>query len=481
MKMLLGALLLLMAAVAAMMTDNASLMLMAMIAALILYWLLRDYRILIMAYSILPTLAISLNMGFVTPFIAVTPLVVLASLIHYQGKLSELRGPALYFVPLLLQVVFVVIAELATDAAMSFANIFSLLGGMVMALLVNAFLRKPEDQLLVGLTIVVNLLILGGSAMLGTDWTAMNVEQVRVAGLAGEPNLLGMHMGRMIPVAVALLLERGIAPWQRALAAGATVLGFLSVLVSASRTGTIAVVVGLIALAVLSARSVKHVLFSALLFTGIVLVSMYLTPASFQTRVLEPAGLARGEVLDVNRVEVSSGRLGQLPIAISMVEKSPWVGNGTGGFMAENASRHAGTATALHNAYLSVFVAYGIPAGLTFIFALSASIWLGVRHVRRSPMPLVSAAITAGAIATVVGLSAYPESFRSWVWLPILLPHAFARVNRAWFKEQQLASAANAQPEPPQESWIKPIGPVRQLPRRLRQTVGRAAASQATT
>lgn len=469
MKMLLGALLMMMAAVAAMMTDNASLMLIAMGAALFMYRLLREYRILIMAYSILPTLAIGLDLGFVTPFIAITPVVVLASLIHYQGKFSELRGPALYFVPLLLQVVFVVIAELATNATMNFGNIFSLLGGMVMALLVNAFLRKPEDQLLVAQTIVFNLLILGASAMAGTDWTALSVEQVRVAGLAGEPNLLGMHMGRMVPVAVALMLERGIAPWQRAVAAGGTALGFLSVLVSASRTGTIAVMVGLATLALLSARSIKHVLLSAVFFVGIVVAAMYLTPASFQTRVLEPFGLARGEVLDVNKVEVTSGRLGQVPIAMSMIEESPWVGNGTGGFMAENANRYAGSATVLHNAYLAVFVAYGIPAGLTFIFALAASIWLGIRHVRRSPMPLLTAATAAGAVATAIGLSAYPESFRSWVWLPILLPHAFARVNRAWFKEQQQVKDTVAQTLPPQDHWIKPIGPVRQLPRPVRQ------------
>lgn len=469
MKMLLGALLLLMAAVAAMMTDNTSLMLLTMGAALLMYRLLREYRALIMAYSILPTLAISLDLGFITPFIAVTPLVVLASLIHYRGKFSELRGPALYFVPLLLQVVFVVIAELATEATMTFGNVFSLLGGMVMALLVNAFVRKPEDLVLAGLAIAINLLILGTSAMMGTDWTAMRSEQVRVSGLAGEPNLLGMHLGRMIPVAVAMMLERGIVPWQRILAAGATVLGFLSVVVSASRTGTIAVTVGLITLALASARSIKHVVLSAVLLLGIVFAAMYLTPASFQTRVLEPFGLARGAVLEVNKMEVTSGRLGQVPVAIAMIEESPWVGSGTGGFMAESANHHTGSAMAVHNAYLSVFVAYGIPAGLTFIFALAVSIWLGIRHVRRSPVPLLTAAIAGGAVATAVGLSAYPETFRSWVWLPILLPHAFARVNREWFKEQQQVSDAGAQPLQPQDHWIKPIGPVRQLPRPLRQ------------
>jgi hypothetical protein len=451
------------------MTDNASLMLLAMGGALAMYRLLREYRVFIMAYSILPTLAISLDIGFATPFIAVTPLVVLASLIHYRGKWSELRGPALYFVPLLMQVVFLVVAELATDATMNFGNIFSLFGGMVVALLVNALLRKPEDLQYIGLAVVFNLLILGASAMVGTDWTAMNVEQVRVSGLAGEPNLLGMHLGRMLPVAVAVVLEKGMAPWHRAVAAGASALGFLSVLVSASRTGTIAVAVGLLSLALLSARSIRHVLFSTGVLVAITLAAMYLTPASFQTRVLEPAGLARGEVLDVNRVEVTSGRLEQLPIAFSMLEKSPWVGSGTGGFVAENANRYAGTATALHNAYLAVFVAYGIPAGLTFIFAMAASIWMGIRHSRHSPMPLITAAITAGAAATAVGLIAYPESFRSWVWLPIVLPHAFARVNRAWFKEQQQAKAAVVQPQPPQDPWIKPIGPVRQLPRPVRQ------------
>lgn len=470
MPMVLGALLLLLAVVAAMMTDNALLMLVALGATLGLYRLLRDYQLFVMAYSILPTLAISLDGSFATPFIAVTPLVVLAALVHYRGRWGELRGPALYFVPLLLQVVMVVISELSTDAAMNFSNVFSLSGGMVAALLVNALLQKPEDLHRISLVIVINLVILGGSAALGTDWSQMNVEQVRVSGVAGEPNLLGMHLGRMTPVAVAVMLERGMAPWQRLLGGLGTALGFLSVLVSASRTGTIAVSVGLLALTALTVRSLRQVMVSVAVFIAIALSAMYLTPASFQTRVLEPAGLARGVVLDVNRVEVTSGRLEQMPIAFMMLERSPWVGNGTSAFAAENANRYAGTATALHNAYLAVFVAYGIPTGLLFIFAFVASIWMGVKYARRSPLPLISASIAAGAVATAIGLGAYPESYRSWVWLPFLLPHAFARVNRAWASRQtQQATAAPAPTAPPAElAWRQTRPAPRPLPAPLR-------------
>ena len=444
-------------AVVAMLTDNAALVLGMLAVGTAAVFAARSYVVLILGYSILPTIPIAIPGTFLTPFIVATPVAMAAALWHYRGKWHELSPPRAYLVPLVLLVLLTMLSELATPYTALINPIINLAGALVVGVLVNAIIRTDKDMRLMSLAVLANLLLMAGSAASELNWAEMQIDQVRVSGLAGEPNVLGIHLGRMVPVAAAILFERDFKLWQRGLAAIALGLGALSLIGCASRTGAVAVAVSLLALTVAGARSLRTKAFGGGAAVLTFALLMYFSPASFQTRVLEPAGLARGTTLDINKSDVTSGRLDQLPHAFELMNLHPVLGVGTSGYATESANHFTGLATALHNAYLSVPVAYGVLAGLVFIFAIVASVIVGFRAIRHSAYPLLTAAVASGALSTAVALTAYPEPFRGWIWLVFVLPHAFMRVSsRRQAAEMAVAPVRPAKPQPPTWSGEPP-------------------------
>lgn len=437
-------------AVAALLTDNAALILGALGAVVGAVAMARNYQLLILVYSILPTIPVAIPGTFLTPFIVATPLAMAAAIWHYRGNWPALMPPRLYLVPVAAMGFLVIIAELSTPYEALINPIINIAGALVVGTLVNAIARTDNDLRLIGLAILANLLLMAGSAASEVNWADMQNEQIRVSGLAGEPNVLGMHLGRMMPIAAAILFERDFKAWQRALAALGLATGALSLIGSASRTGAIAVAVALFTLTLTGARTLRTKVIGAgaavLGFT----VLMYFSPASFQTRVLEPAGLARGTTLDINKSDVTSGRLDQLPHAFGLLNEHPLVGVGTSGFATESANHFTGLATALHNAYLSVPVAYGLLAGIVFLFAILTSVIAGFRAIRHSAYPLLTAAIASGALSTAVALTAYPEPYRGWIWLVFMLPHTYLRASNARRDAASKAKEAGTGPQPGQ-------------------------------
>ncbi len=458
MRTVLMAVALALVAIAALVTDNAALVVGGLASAVMLWLVMRDYRALILAYSILPTIPIGIPGTFLTPFIIATPIAIVAAAWHYRGRWRDLTPPKMYLVPMAAMVLLVIIAEMATPYQALVNPVVNLAGALVIGTLVNAILNTDRDLRLIALAIVANLLLMAGSAAAEMDWGSMALEQIRVSGLAGEPNVLGMHLGRMMPVAAAVMFERDFKLWHRAVAAVGSLLGALSLVGSASRTGAVAVVISLTVVTLAGARSLRGKLVGGGLVVAGFAMLMYFAPASFQTRVLEPAGLARGATLDINKSDVTSGRLDQLPIAFALLEQHPLVGIGTSGFSTENANHYTGMATALHNAYLSVPVAYGLLAGLVFLIAIGSALVAGFRAISGSRYPMLTAAIASGALSTAVALTAYPEPYRGWLWLAFILPHSFLRISKG--RKQPPAPTKAAEPvTPPARGWAPPLRP----------------------
>lgn len=449
-------------AIAAVLTDSAALVIGGLALVVVAWVMARNYLALILVYSILPTIPVGIPGTFLTPFIIATPLAIIAAARHYKGRWRDLSPPPQYLVPMAAMVLLVIVAEMATPYQAMINPVVNLAGAVVIGTLVNGILNTDKDLRYIALAIVANLLLMGGSAASELNWADMQTDQIRVSGLAGEPNVLGMHLGRMMPVAAAVMLERDFKLWQRAASLVGLMLAAMSLVGAASRTGAVAVVVSLTVVTLAGARTVRGKLAGvAMVFAGFA-VLMYFSPASFQTRVLEPVGLARGNTLDVNKSDITSGRLDQLPIAFAMLEEHPLVGIGTSGFATENANHYTGLATALHNAYLSIPVAYGMLAGVVFLVAVASSVIAGFRAIRHSRYPMLTAAIASGALSTAVALSAYPEPYRGWLWLAFILPHSFLRISNVHKREAELA--ASAPPAPRQLAGQRPSPPPARLP-----------------
>lgn len=446
-------------AIAAVLTDSAAMVMGALALAAGAWFMTRNYLAMILVYSILPTIPIGIPGTFLTPFIVATPLAMVAAAFHYKGRWQALSPPPQYLVPMVAMVLLVIIAEMATPYATVINPVVNLAGALVIGTIVNGIINTDKDLRYITLAIVANLLLLAGSAASEMNWAEMQVDQIRVSGLAGEPNVLGMHLGRMMPVAAAVMLERDFKPWQRAAALVAVLLAALSLIGTASRTGAVAVVLSLTVVTLAGARTMRGKLIGfGVVIAGLALL-MYFAPASFQTRVLEPAGLARGTTLDVNKSDVTSGRLDQLPLAFAMLEEHPLLGIGTSGFYTENANHYTGITTALHNAYLSIPVSYGLLAGVVFLFAVASSVVAGFRAIRYSRYPMLTAAIASGALSTAVALSAYPEPYRGWLWLAFILPHSFLRISNVHKKEAELAASALPLPRPAPGQQPSPVAP----------------------
>ncbi|MBI5609856.1 MAG: O-antigen ligase family protein [Deltaproteobacteria bacterium] len=336
--------------------------------------------------------------------------------------------------------------------------------GALMLVLVSTFVQlymvwraaaQPGGLRKVGIGYAVLLLALAASIPLMPASVMADTGSARSAGLCGEPNWAGETAARILPFAVALLIDRSNSRLLRILGAVAVVAALYCEFASASRGGTLAMVAGMAAFALATSDNPRSAIRGMALLSALAAALLYLAPEAFAYRVLGSFGL--GTFADAEHGDITSGRLQLNSMAIEAFSDSPWFGLGANGWQFRN-QYLTGTVVAIHNGPLSGLVAFGLPAAVAYALAQLLGLVQFVRTARaQSPDRIYRMAAFAHLVAVLVSSQSLPDIMRNLVWVAPALVVAGAHALK-------VSQATAGQPSPatavrlPERTSERPAG-----------------------
>jgi O-antigen ligase len=317
--------------------------------------------------------------------------------------------------------VLVLVSETLAPFGSSMTMLYEIMGTFGMFLMLSQIPMDARAVRVIGMGQAAGIVLIAVAVFIEVGWERLGTGVVRARGPMHQPNLMAEEAARVLPFALALLLDRENRGMAR-------VLGLLAVggalycqFAAASRGGSLGMVLGLVVFAVASGRSAAsrfgNVLVIALSIGAFVIVS----PRSYDQRVL---GTVRADQVDD---DLTSERLSQLDFAKILIPDRPFFGWGSTGFPTMHAYRVSGRDTALHSSILSVVVAYGIPMLVLYVSIVLGGVIVGVRGIRRwTSRHLYGNAVLAAGAASFSASIAGTTLFRLPMWFPILLLYLIA-------------------------------------------------------
>jgi O-antigen ligase len=230
--------------------------------------------------------------------------------------------------------------------------------------------------------------------------------QVRFAAYGQDPNEVARFLDLGFPLAALLVnCERRWPP--RLLALGFFPLGILAVLLTASREGFLAAIIGLVGSLVLLTRGHARRAVAAVFALPPFLAALwFIVPGGALARLATiPEQLRTGDLNQRFNIWSAGWRA---------FVHAPIVGTGAGSFVA---AAHLSPIDTAHNTALSIAVS----GGLCALFLASALVLLAVRYALRTSGPLRLALITLLLVWTLTSLVATVEENRTtWLLLAIV-------------------------------------------------------------
>jgi O-antigen ligase len=225
--------------------------------------------------------------------------------------------------------------------------------------------------------------------------------QIRFAAYGQDPNDVARFLDFGFPLAALLFNSESRWP-ARLLALGYLPLGFVAVLLTASRGGFLAAIVALVGCAVLLGRGHARAVQAGVLALPVVAAALWFTVphGTFERLATIPEQLRGG---DLNQ------RLNIWTAAWRAFAKAPFLGTGAGSFV--SAAGLAPTDTA-HNTVLALLVC----GGLCSLFLASAIVVLAARSTLQTRGPLRLALATVLLVWIVTSMVASVEESRT-TWL----------------------------------------------------------------
>ncbi len=248
----------------------------------------------------------------------------------------------------------------------------------------------------------------------------------RYAGLCGEPNWTGETAARVLPLTAALVLDRLSGTKLRLLGVVASASALYVQFASASRGGTLAMLLGMAAFVLAMADSLRSALRGLGAVVVVIAVLLLLAPTSYSYRVLGSFGF--GEYSTVEYGDITSGRVALNSMGVEAFFESPWLGLGTSGWQQRNMSL-TGMATAIHNGPLSALVSFGLPALVAYVACVVSALLAGFRALRKAgPYRIYVAAFMAHFASVMVSSQTLSDLIRNVVWVAPGLALAAAHV-----------------------------------------------------
>ncbi|HET7375643.1 MAG TPA: O-antigen ligase family protein, partial [Anaerolineae bacterium] len=249
-------------------------------------------------------------------------------------------------------------------------------------LLVNSAVGLAQFALQrsVGLTLFGELqlgLTVAGASVIGTD----NLHLLRLYGLSGHPNVIGGF------AAVALvwglsLMARSARRWLPVILV-AWLIGWLTLLLSFSRSAWLGIAVALGLIAVLTFRQLvyRHYAGRILAVVGMIVASIALLTIRFRPFIVERLTTPQSSTLETTSLD---DRIDLMHAAFELIALRPLTGVGIGNFIASSQT-FIGTAAEfdwVHNVPLLITSELGVPGLALWLIGLAA-IWNGFRRSYR--------------------------------------------------------------------------------------------------
>ncbi len=252
----------------------------------------------------------------------------------------------------------------------------------------------------------------------------------RVQGPSGNANSSAIAAVRVLLLTLPVVVAARRFRWRvvALLGAGGCLYG---VLVCASRGATVSGVIGMMTFAALVARSIRMRLVAVSAVILVIFGAYTVAPESTLERFEKTVSVSQtGEITEVH----DSMRSVLAGIALEMIQQRPLLGHGDGSFGRESARVLSLRALNAHNVYLSLAVAYGLPAALLYVMIILSSLVYGLRLTRMASGTdrVYWAAFTAMILADAVGLSVSAQRFNplSWTVMGIVHIHWMQRPRR---------------------------------------------------
>jgi O-antigen ligase len=235
---------------------------------------------------------------------------------------------------------------------------------------------------------------------------AMAAEQIRFAAAGQDPNDVARFLNLGFPLAALLVNSEQRWPW-RLLAAGYLPLGLVALLLTASRGGFLAAVVGLSGCAALLAYGhPKKVLAGALALLPLAAVLWWIVPSgSFERLATISEQLQSGSLNERWNIWTAGWHA---------FVKAPLLGTGAGSFVSAAGTAPSDTA---HNTALSIAVSGGLVALFLAVAIVAAAIW----SITQTKGQLCWAMALALAVWGITSMVATVEENRStWLLLAMI-------------------------------------------------------------
>jgi O-antigen ligase len=263
--------------------------------------------------------------------------------------------------------------------------------------------------------------------------SAMAAQQIRFAATGQDPNDVARYLNLSIPLAALLVNSERRWPW-RSLAAGYLPLGLVAVLLTASRGGFLAAMVGFAGSLVLLVHGhSRRALAGALALPPLAAIIWAIIPRGSLERLATITEQLHGN--DLNQ------RWNIWEAGWQAFTRAPIFGTGAGTFVSAAGTASIDTA---HNTALSIVVA----GGLCALFLATAIVALAVWSITQIRGPLKGALGTALAVWFITSLVATVEDNRTtWLLLAII-----ALAARLAADEPEKLAACFPAPLPPETS-----------------------------
>lgn len=352
---------------------------------------------------------------------AITPVKLWAPLALASAMFASMRDgnwhipPVTVVAPFVAFATWAMVGETASMTVEPGALLLVMVSTFVQLLMVWRAAARPGGLRQVAIGYSVLLIALAISIPIMPATASADTERIRSAGLCAEPNWTGETAARILPLSLALLLDRGNGRGLRLLGAVAVVSALYSQFAAASRGGTLAMVAAMVAFAFATANNARSVVRGLVLIAGLLAVLLYLAPDAFANRVLGSFGI--GSYASEDHGDITSGRIALNAMALEAFAEAPWFGMGANGWY-YRVVQLTGSPVAIHNGPLSGLVAFGLPAAAAWAIAQLAGILNFARVVRTvTSERIYLMAAFAHLVAVLVSSQSLPDIMRNLVWV----------------------------------------------------------------
>lgn len=190
----------------------------------------------------------------------------------------------------------------------------------------------------------------------------------RCLGLSGQPNLLGISVGMMLPISLGAALscpERQV----RVVSALAVCGGLYAIMASGSRGGMVAALVGALSIVFLASRSLRQILVRAAVGIAVMIAVIPIAPKMYGERILKTVEQTSDKV-----EERTSGRLEQIDEILVLIQGQSLFGVGMGGYLDYAAKARLGRRTLPHSSVMGIAVAWGVLTALMWTIVQLSSV-----------------------------------------------------------------------------------------------------------